>query len=117
MRHHTTSIVGPDIDDSNHPATPDSCPPPAQPSVGEKLAQVCYEAFHNGNPPEGYPHFTPWFLSAALAARREVLKEVFAEEDVEAAAKAMWNATLPGITWDELREASRKPIWANKEFA
>lgn len=28
MRHHTTSIVGPDIDDSNHPETPDSCPDP-----------------------------------------------------------------------------------------
>ncbi len=33
-----------------------------------------------------------------------------ADERVEAAAKALWNATLPGIAWDELREASRKPI-------
>ena len=31
-------------------------------------------------------------------------------ERVEAAAKALWNATLPGIAWDELREASREPV-------
>lgn len=104
MRHHTTSIVGPDIDDSNHPATPDSCPPPAQPSVGEKLAQVCYEAFHNGNPPEGYPHFTPWFLSAALAVRREVLSEPFTDEDVKAADKA-FKAFRGGGRTDWIRAA------------
>jgi hypothetical protein len=32
------------------------------------------------------------------------------DERVEAAAKAMWDATRPGIAWDELREASREPI-------
>jgi len=31
-------------------------------------------------------------------------------ERVEAAAKAMWDATRPGIAWDELRESSREPI-------
>lgn len=28
MRHHAQTIVGPDLDESNSPATPDSCPAP-----------------------------------------------------------------------------------------
>lgn len=88
------------------PKPPGVVASPAQPSVGERLAQVLYHAYtgcmtqHPGRQWE----------KAALAVRREVLKEGFAEEDTEAAAKAFWNATLPGIAWDELREASRKPI-------
>lgn len=105
MRHHSTSIIGPDIDESNYPATPDSCPDPAQPSVGERLGRIAENVYFNTSM-EGE---TLWD-EVALAARREVLKEGFAEEDTEAAAKAFWNATLPGIAWDELREASRKPI-------
>ena len=70
-------------------------PPPAQPSVGERLAQVCYEAFHNGNPPEEYPHFAPSFLPAAQAVRREVLAEPWAEEDIQAADTAF--QASPGL--------------------
>lgn len=172
MRHHTTSIVGPDLDGpemreckcvdgpgpcgrfikhtvrndrqievccgcgaetdvgpawtgcikasdleppskSNHSETPNSCQAPAQPSVGERLAVVAFDedsrdagqiwARQDESTKQAYRNI-------ALAARREVLKEGFAEEDTEAAAKAFWNATLPGIAWDELREASRKPI-------
>ncbi len=83
---------------------------PAQPSVGERLGEVARDEWLATGA------VTRWDR-IALAVRREVLKEVFAEEDVEAAAKAMWNATLPGITWDELREASRKPIWVQAAAA
>ncbi len=85
-------------------------PPPAQPSVGERLGAVARDEWLATGAVARWDRI-------ALAVRREVLKEVFAEEDVEAAAKAMWNATRPGITWDELREASRKPIWVQAAAA
>jgi hypothetical protein len=82
---------------ANPPTTPPHgyVAPPAQPSVGERLAQVCYEAFHNGNPPEEYPHFAPSFLPAAQAVRREVLAEPWAEEDIQAADTAF--QASPGL--------------------
>ncbi len=85
------------------PKPPGFVEAPAQPSVGERLGAVARDEWLATGAVARWDRI-------ALAVRREVLKEVFAEEDVEAAAKAMWNATLPGITWDELREASRKPI-------
>lgn len=129
MRHHTTSIVGPDIDGNEqalwakmfpYHTTPVKDAPPAQPSVGEKLGEVAWRASGNNEPfvwNQQDNRLQESYRNAALAVRREVLKEVFAEEDVEAAAKAMWNATLPGITWDELREASRKPIRVQADAA
>jgi len=99
MRHHSTSIVGPDIDDSNHPATPDSCPPPAHPSVGERLGLVAFYADpgvrHGKNWEELSPEVRLSYTKVALAVRREVLAEGFADEDILAADTAF--QASPGL--------------------
>jgi len=95
--------------------------PPAQPIVGERLGLVAFYADpgvrHGKNWEELSPEVRLSYTKVAIAVRREVFKEGFAEEDTEAAAKALWNATLPGIAWDELREASRKPIRVQADAA
>lgn len=97
MRHHSTSIVGPDIDGNEqavwakmfpYHTTPVKDAPSAQPSVGERLAKVAFETmfqeeelWYDGQSPS---RKRDW-LNVALAVRREVLREDFTDEDVQAA--------------------------------
>jgi len=108
MRHHSTSIVGPDIDGNEqavwakmfpYHTTPVKDAPPAHPSVGERLGEVAYEAWWGTN------EHTKWnnpkttckddFVNSALAVRREVLAEGFADEDIWAADTAF--QASPGL--------------------
>jgi len=81
MRHHTQTIVGPDLDGTIEPPKPTHTP------ALRHLAQKCYEGFHNGKVPENWPHYTESFFGAAQAVRLAELEEQFTDEDHYEASK------------------------------
>lgn len=108
MRHHTTSIVGPDIDGNEqavwakmfpYHTTPVKDAPPAQPIVGERLGLVAFYADpgvrHGKNWEELSPDVRLSYTKVALAVLREVLAEGFADEDIWAADTAF--QASPGL--------------------
>jgi hypothetical protein len=110
MRHHTTSIVGPDIDGNEqavwakmfpYHTTPVKDAPPAQPSVGEKLGEVAWRASGNNEPfvwNQQDQRLQESYRNAALAVRREVLAEVFTREDRQAADVAYMECASPEVS-------------------